>query len=230
MFWYVSLHEKNHFVPGSGGLFGSTFVLSNPILFDFEAPSKIFTSNYDIQLTDSNYLNEEGSRCSESKDLAISNYNICYEKYLEANINCSIPWRKQNDSTHSDCDTFAQKDFLSNITKQIEAMGELEVYKTTGCSPSCSRREFTVTKLMDTEQISPANRSVAKVVFYYSSTKYKTKEQYLLFTVSDFIANVGGYLGLLLGHSVISLYDGMKHFCAKITGSKSHICKSTQID
>ena len=225
MFWYVSLHEKNHFVPGSGGLFGSTFVLSNAIIFDFGNPDKkMITSNYDIQPSNATYLNEEGSRCSESTDFEISNYNLCYEKYIEAAMNCSLPWGKQNDSRHPDCHTFAQKEFLSNATYRIEAMGEREVYKATGCSPSCTRREFTTTKLMDTEQNITywSNRSIAKVVFYYSSSKYKTKEQYLVFTAGDFIANVGGYLGLLLGHSAISLYDGIKTFCTKSLLRKSH--------
>ena len=92
--------------------------------------------------------------------------------------------------------------------------------KTTGCSPSCSRREFTVTKFLETEGPSPKNSSMAKVIFYYSTTKYKTKEQFLTFTVSDFIANVGGYLGLLLGHSIMSLYDGIIRLSSKIVRSK----------
>lgn len=94
-FWFLTLHEKDHFVPGSGRLFGSTFVLSNPMLFGVWMP-KIYTSHYDMQLTESHYLNEEGSRCIESEELA--DYNLCYEKYLEANMNCSLPWRQQNDT------------------------------------------------------------------------------------------------------------------------------------
>ena len=66
-------------------------------------------------------------RCTETEGL--TDYNLCYEKYLEENMNCSLPWRKQHDATLPDCNTDAQKDFLSNVTKDIESMGEMDVYK-----------------------------------------------------------------------------------------------------
>ena len=216
MFWYLTLHEKNHFVPGSGGLFGSTFVLSNPPQYE-NNKTKFFGSNYDMQVTNSRYLNEEGNKCNESEELA--DFNLCYEKYVESNMNCSVTWRKQNGTLLPDCSTDSQKDFLANVTKDIETMGEKKIYQSSGCFPSCSRREFSVTKFMDSDESSSKNKSIAKVTFYYSSTKYKTKEQYLSFTLGDFIANVGGYLGLLLGYSVISLYDEAKQSWRKIQKS-----------
>ena len=202
-------------MPGTGRLFGSTFVVSNPVMYLLEGEARLFTSSYDIHLTKSHYLNEEGSRCSTKPD-GLADYNLCYEKYLEAKMNCSIPWRKQKDTALPECNTFDQKNFVFNITSEIETMGEADVYKTTGCSPSCSRREFTVTKFIDTDQPSPQNRSVAQVIFYYSGTKYTTKWQYLSFTMSDFIANIGGNLGLTLGFSMVSLYDEAKRLYFKI--------------
>ncbi len=35
---------------------------------------------------------------------------------------------------------------------------------------------------------------------------HEEKEQFVIYTTNDFIADIGGYLGLLLGHSVLSVY------------------------
>ena len=35
------------------------------------------------------------------------------------------------------------------------------------------------------------------------------KREYLTYDYNAFIADVGGYLGLLLGHSILSFYDGL---------------------
>ena len=184
-------------------------------MYNLNGQSRLFTSSYDIHLTKSYYLNKESSRCTTKPD-GLADYNLCFEKYLEAKMNCRVPWRKQKDTALPECSTFDQKKFLFNITEEIETMGETEVYKATGCSPSCSRREFTVTKFLETDQPLPINTSVAKVMFYYSSTKYTTKWQYLSFTIGDFIANIGGNLGLTLGFSMVSLYDEAKRLYKKI--------------
>ena len=36
---------------------------------------------------------------------------------------------------------------------------------------------------------------------------YEEKKQYLTYDINDFVADFGGYLGLLLGHSVLTFYD-----------------------
>ncbi len=42
---------------------------------------------------------------------------------------------------------------------------------------------------------------------YYAGTRYSTRKQYLTYTADDFLSSVGGYLGLLLGYSLLSIYD-----------------------
>ena len=44
-------------------------------------------------------------------------------------------------------------------------------------------------------------------------------EEILVYNYQDLIADFGGYLGLLLGASIISMYDIVKEFILKIKNS-----------
>ena len=43
--------------------------------------------------------------------------------------------------------------------------------------------------------------------FYFLNGRYELSEQYLVYDSNSFIADVGGFLGLLLGHSILSLFQ-----------------------
>merc|ERR1711879_731855 len=45
---------------------------------------------------------------------------------------------------------------------------------------------------------------------YYVHNRYDVKEQYVVYDSADLFADVGGYLGLLLGYSLLSIYDNAK--------------------
>ena len=56
--------------------------------------------------------------------------------------------------------------------------------------------------------------SESRVTFlvYFPSTMYDELKQYLIYDETHFIADFGGYLGLLLGSSLLSLYDKVKRW------------------
>ena len=45
------------------------------------------------------------------------------------------------------------------------------------------------------------------MMFYYASNKIRVKEEYYTYDSSNLIADFGGYLGLLLGYSILGFYD-----------------------
>jgi hypothetical protein len=45
----------------------------------------------------------------------------------------------------------------------------------------------------------------------YFGTDYVEKEEYLTYAFGDLVADFGGFLGLLLGYSLLSLYDMGSH-------------------
>jgi hypothetical protein len=156
--------------------------------------------------------------------------------YLLNELECKLPWQTL-DTTHPTCNKVFQYDKLLNITLEVENMGEMDLYKRTGCLPSCHRREFdtkitttkstqldTVIKSADagggtgnaTGTATKKESSSAMIMLYYAGSRYKKKVEYLTFGLSDLYAAVGGYMGLLLGYSFLSVYDISKIIYKKL--------------
>ena len=57
--------------------------------------------------------------------------------------------------------------------------------------------------------------NLLKLGFKLPHGRYYVKQQYYLHDSSTFIADVGGYLGLLLGHSALGIIYMMVEHCAK---------------
>ena len=46
----------------------------------------------------------------------------------------------------------------------------------------------------------------------FPHVKYERKDEYFLYNSDSFVADVGGYLGLLLGHSIFSIVCSLEEF------------------
>ena len=46
-----------------------------------------------------------------------------------------------------------------------------------------------------------------QVQFFFSSNTFQKTSQYLAYDIQNLIAEFGGYLGLLLGYSLLDFYD-----------------------
>jgi hypothetical protein len=146
--------------------------------------------------------------------------------YLLNELECKFPWQTL-DTVHPTCNKVFQHDKLLNLMQDVDNLGEMDLYKMSGCLPSCHRSEFdtkiTTTKsdLLDTDiqlatgggtgnatgTATEKNSSRAAITLYYAGSRYKKKVAYLTFELSDLYAAVGGYMGLLLGTSFLSVYD-----------------------
>ncbi len=55
-----------------------------------------------------------------------------------------------------------------------------------------------------------------RLELYYASNRFMQEEQYYTYGVGNLVADIGGYLGLLLGHSIINFYDWGKALWSKL--------------
>ena len=55
-----------------------------------------------------------------------------------------------------------------------------------------------------------------KLTFKILDRSYKEEEQYMIYDLGNFIADVGGYMGLLLGCSLMSLYSEVEAFLTRL--------------
>ena len=51
--------------------------------------------------------------------------------------------------------------------------------------------------------------------FIIRSGQYEVRDQYRIYDEGSFVADVGGYLGLLLGHSIFSMLGSIKEAARK---------------
>ena len=56
------------------------------------------------------------------------------------------------------------------------------------------------------------------IMFRIARSKHEVREHYRIYDRNSFIADIGGYLGLLLGHSLFGIYCAVKDYiCAGVT-------------
>jgi hypothetical protein len=94
-------------------------------------------------------------------------------------------------------------------------MSEKSIFIRTGCMPMCKRAQYDF-KVISTQRPPSTSTVLIGGHFYYISGRYNYMEDYYTYDESSFFADVGGYLGLLLGHSIISFYDIAKATYQKI--------------
>ena len=154
-----------------------------------------------------------GQRCIS--DAVGERIGRCILRSLEEKFNCTTYQLLANKSKE-----FCNKRKLGkfNVAKEeYSKASEVDLIKKTGCLPSCKRYE---TSLEDTPDINtfPSYNNVQRItlVFQYEDGSYNLKEEYFVYDMSNFIADVGGYLGLLLGHSILSIYYLSSDWLSKI--------------
>ena len=103
---------------------------------------------------------------------------------------------------------------VKKVQRLIDFMRDFNVYtedqirERTGCIASCTRSEFKVELILGPEvRHSKWNgSSFMTSQFMYASSTHNLQEEYIIYNFDSFIADVGGFLGLLLGHSALSLF------------------------
>ena len=90
----------------------------------------------------------------------------------------------------------------------------------TGCLSSCKKDQYSIAvdpAITETawEELGEVPCQV-HIQFRILDSSYKVEEQYILYEMDSFIADVGGYMGLLLGFSLLSIYMAFEDCIGKI--------------
>ncbi len=98
---------------------------------------------------------------------------------------------------------------LSSWMQETSAVG---LATKTGCRFPCRHFEFRYTRtLQEGELVVPVSElgtsQAARVKLYFREAGYETRKEVQMYATKDLVADVGGYLGLLLGASVLDVYD-----------------------
>lgn len=205
--WNVIIHDRDHYIHGALYKYGSAYTYTM-----INANTSLMTV-HEVQKKDVTYLNDDRTPCQQKP--RTEEISTCIQHYIENKMRCQLPWHNQN-TTFPQCIKSDQYVEFLNTYLGISSQNEAWIAKVTGCLPSCRRNEFEV-KVVNRIEMPPENgKCYYSGMFYYPSGSYKEKTYYYTYEFSDYIADIGGYMGLLLGYSLISFYDGFKYMLKKI--------------
>ena len=104
------------------------------------------------------------------------------------------------------------------ISRQVLDSGPQRLYDKSGCFYTCEHRSFDLkvvaNNIMQIGTIADRNYT-HKVLFYASPQGEEVRTETYIYDFYNLIGDIGGVLGLLLGASLLSVYDETKDFCVK---------------
>ena len=105
---------------------------------------------------------------------------------------------------------------------------ENEIFKLTGCLSSCNKDEVDVVETSEliTKKIRntfgfgdiDGKKQALKLYLYFKNGQYDEREQYIIYDYNSFIADVGGYMGLLLGMSMQGMFEMVEDWLVRSRG------------
>ncbi len=142
----------------------------------------------------------------------------CIDKYIEKQVGCSSKFQPSHKNLEL-CTTESQYKQWAKVSGGIVTLGENEIYNLTGCLGPCEMFDYGETVVQEMQpdprkDLALGEKSLNLHV-YFDSGRHEAREEYYVYDDNSLIADVGGYLGLLLGHSAFSLFCGMKELVHK---------------
>ena len=161
-------------------------------------------------------LDRPSRRCTSK--INRPNTTQCIANFIQMELGCSPNILGSQYPDGITCKNKSQLDMLSNITKKLQNADENDVYDMTGCLSACEKDEYAMV-------VDPAEKLVNNVraanceyhlKFQMTQPSFEEKEQYFIYDTVSFFADVGGYMGLLLGSSLMSLYSELEAILKKL--------------
>ena len=155
----------------------------------------------------------------------------CMENYYSQKLGCKLPWALNNNIRNDSMNLCKGKEKFKefkNLAMNILKSDQSKELISEGCFiPNCIQSTWEVKKdnyIKIIKNGSPVTGFKYKI---FQPAKVLVRKEVKLYTLVNFFAEVGGYLGLLLGESILSYFiTGSKWF--KILGRKlKDSCRKT---
>ena len=166
-------------------------------------------------------LDQPSYRCQS--DASSINTSACIAGYIEKQIGCNPNIQGSQYSTGPPCTTKSQLLELKRYMDIFQENHDKDVYKLTGCLSPCEKDSF----ILQTQPIHCRDDGYAEFTLEFTIVDRwnKEEEEYIVYDTDSFIADVGGYMGLLLGFSILSLYHEMEALLKRFIPKTLLLCK-----
>ena len=196
--------------------------------------------NYDVDISKIRYVDKDShvvytmsGQQDVVKRLKKSNFNChednsnrqadCLNNYYASKLNCTLPWAQADNHEHTvPCDGKDKLDEFRNLSMSIREFGAPNELKKIGCIISnCQQKTWTIetSKMLK----NPTNSTYPWFIFSHQ-TKVVIRNEIELYTISSFFADIGGYLGLFLGESMVSYFLMSVRWVQKFLSSHNVNC------
>ena len=235
----VVVHNKGQlYNPNSYGLFGSDSGIVN-IVPNMRKGQK---HRFSLMRTHLVSIDQPGDRCGYN--IGNQTATTCIMNFLRDNIRCHVPLQHMEAGAWPACNKEAQFTKLMKLGYLLDhsVFTESRMEEVTKCLSPCEKAGFSQNtfdliglkllfwhylqdkwQLETLDKIAAGKKNELILSFEIPDGLYYVKQQYYLHDFNSFIADVGGYLGLLLGHSALGLFSMlMEQWCIKRKGSIHH--------
>ncbi len=187
-------------------------------------PGNTIYQDYLLERTEWAKKSTDDFRCTNDKNTV--SIESCIDNYFEELLGCSSVYQ-QSPRTKPLCTMKSQYDHWMTTYSNFMQLGETAIYNATRCLAPCRYFEYRIREvgeLLSTDEPDLADGEKRLYLrFTFLSGKYEVKEEYYVYNEDSLIADVGGYLGLLLGHSVYSIVCGMHAFGSYLKSLKENL-------
>ena len=197
---FVWIHDRNHLIVTNSRVYGSEII---DIQFGKAwSPNR---NHYAIFPTENIFIDEDKERCLSSREMEDENIPECLDDFLDSRLNCTLPWRSKNSSQDLPlCSHPWEYDrYIQNFNRRPS--DPVSMRNIAKCSPGCSRYAYS-TKVYK-QWVDKSEPGVLELKFFYHQFEVPVREHVYAYDRWNLISDIGGYLGLLLGYSILAFYD-----------------------
>ena len=168
------------------------------------------SSTYQIDPIEVHHISQDHEPCTSEED-KITNIWECLTDHIFSKINCTLPWvaEAKNKDAHL-CSSPEEYDLYHDLTVGSLYTNSEYIENVAMCTPGCKRTEYSSKLQYTIKDPTLSDKWVLRI--YFVRDKFPVKEQFYIYGTANLIADFGGYLGLLLGYSLLGFYDSLMDF------------------
>ena len=131
-------------------------------------------------------------------------FKDCMEEFIGENLNCSLPWVTEKKLAIQECKTEKELELFRNLSMDMESEEIRTEIQKKGCFvPNCKK----TTWVKNSYAYGREDKNMVYLLHLPSNTKVLQRREVLIATFNTLGADFGGYLGLFMGASILSLTD-----------------------
>ena len=165
--------------------------------------------HYIIENTETLALDKPNERCTRNSSASRVSISKCISNFLEKEMRCSTRLLEGNQTMRTCGPEILEnyKNSSDTILKHLSLLSEGNIFEYLGCMPSCHKNDIKLTKVKEFARTKDTTNTTLKLTFSFMDGGFDMKEEIYIYDSISLVADCGGYMGLLLGCSFLSIYQ-----------------------